>query len=111
MVTEVFSPPPSQSEGRVALDVCRRKGRTLQLMEVAIPPSRSSSHQLADANYGACPRMYDRIRDSVIEHLAYHPEWPEVADTVIEATQQTLLLGPVAVSLWLGHLPTAFPSE
>ena len=47
----------------------------------------------------------------MFEHLAYHPEWPEVADTVIEATQQTLLLGPVAVSLGLGHLPTAFPSE
>ena len=50
-------------------------------------------------------------RDSVFAHLAYHSEWLEVADTVIEATQQTLLLGPAAVSLLLGHLPTALPSE
>lgn len=50
-------------------------------------------------------------KDSVFEHLTTHPEWPEVAATVIEATQQTRLLGPVAVSLLLGHLPTVFPSE
>ena len=50
-------------------------------------------------------------KNSVCEHLTSHPAWPEVAATVIEATQQTLLLGPVAVSLLSGHLPTAFPSE
>jgi hypothetical protein len=30
----------------------------------------------------------------VFEHLAYHPEWPKVADTVIEATQADSLIRP-----------------